>query len=270
MDANMKKHFVPGFIVFLVSCSMFLIVSAAFSQSTNMSDQIKVSLIYPVVKIAIGIIILLIINAIICSLPMMNEVVIPKYHLSIAYISNSIVGIVIIILILTTSNTIKHGLEILMPSFPEIGKIWSNAAFFIVILIAYGIFRRIIKIIDDVVYIENTISLKLYSIIFLIVMLVPLVKTGIIAYKNFDKIASIIVLKKPIKKCDYCDHEILSGSAYCENCGKYVESSDSPFFNKVSQEKSICPKCLGRVDEEATYCRHCGYYLKDPLRQEIK
>jgi hypothetical protein len=212
----------------------------------------------PVVRLVIGLIILAIINWILTSLPMVQELQLPWLPITIKAIVSAIIGIIMIALFITFRRDFVPRLDAAMPSFPEAGTIVAAAVAIGIITIAYIMF-------DDVILPFMGRFAWIYPVVFVVVALWPLITLVVTLYRSSDKIADLVTGKiaeasGELVKCANCGEVIPSNAKFCPRCSVKL----SLFVPDSGSIK--CRKCGAENKAEDRYCLECG----KPLHVSIK
>jgi len=139
----------------------------------------------PVVRLAVGLIILAIINWILTNLPMVRAVSVPGSPISITAVVSVIVGFIMIALLLNFGKEFSPRIQAALPTISEIGPIVSSAIALSVVTVAYLMFK------DAVVPLMKEYA-WLYPLAFLVVAIWPLVTLITALYHSSDKVADLL------------------------------------------------------------------------------
>ena len=212
----------------------------------------------PVVRLVIGLIILAIINWILTSLPMVQQLQLPWLPITIKAIVSAIIGIIMIAIFITFRRDFVPRLDAAMPSFPEAGTIVAAAVAIGIITIAYIMF-------DDLILPFMGNFSWIYPVVFAVIALWPLITLVVTLYRSSDKIADLVTGKiaeasGELVKCANCGEVIPSNAKFCPRCSVKLSLL-------VADTGSIkCKKCGAENKAEDRYCLECG----KPLHVAIK
>ncbi len=204
----------------------------------------------PVVRLAVGLIILAIINWVLTSLPMIKEVKIPWIPISAGAIVSVIIGIIMISVFLTFRRDFVPRLQSAVPSFPESGTIVEAAVNLGIITIAYTMF-------DDAILPFMGRFTWLYPVVFLLIAVWPLFTLVVTLYRSSDKIADLATGKiaevsGEFVKCASCGEIIPSSAKFCPRCSAEL----TWLVNNTATIK--CGKCGAENKADYGFCFACG------------
>ena len=208
----------------------------------------------PVIKLAIGLVALLIIRYIVSVIPMIKDARISAIPVTPLQIVFAVIDTIILVFLLNFGREFKKGLQLALPNFTEAGAAANLVVILIVICIAYVAYDGIV----DAFISGNS---WIYPVIFLCIALVPLYFLGFTLYKNMDKFTGLIVGKfktgaKEGVVCSNCGASLNSDAQFCPNCGQEV--------TKAEAEPDSCPNCGAKIEGDAKFCKACGTQLEQP------
>ena len=214
-----------------------------------------IQLITPVIKLAIGLVALLIIRYIVSVIPMIRDAEVRGIPVTPFQIICAVIDTLILGVLLNFGRELKKGLQLALPNFTEAGAVANLVVILIVICIAYTAF-------DDIVYalIGSNYS-WIYSLILLGLALVPLYLLGVTLYRNIDKFTAQIVGKfragaKETDTCSNCGAALSSDAQFCPSCGQEVTQTEA--------EAISCPNCGANTEEDVKFCKECGTPIEQP------
>jgi hypothetical protein len=207
----------------------------------------------PIVRLAVGLIILAIINWVLTSLPMVTALHIPWLPVSISAIISLIIGIIMISILLTFRQDFVPKLEQAMPSFKELADIAHAATNLVIIVVAYIMFGdAILPFMKQFAWV--------YPVVFLALAIWPLVTLIVALTGSSAKIADLATLRiaemrGEVLECPNC-HAIIPGNAsYCTRC----RSKLALVVTNISMTK--CSNCGTENRNDDIYCLACGMPL---------
>lgn len=214
-------------------------------------DKIEVNhLIRRLAGFFITVIILVIINAIITSLPSMDTLVFKKEFISIANIASAVISVIIIGLILIFAQDIAFRVVRIVPSYPEANPLINTLAILVSIIIAYCAFNKILT-----PFLAKINLTWLYPVLFLCLAIFPVYKITAVLFTSSGKITDLFMGEKQAAAAE--------NTVVCRNCGEIV--SDSKFCSRCGKEivrekasGSFCQKCGSTLKPGVKFCANCG------------
>ena len=201
-----------------------------------------------IIKTAISVILLLIVWAIIVSLPMLGAIRTPL-PFSLDELVGTVLLTVLVLVIINFSRILDGYLENIAPKFPQCGTIAKKVFLLISILILYHAYQPII-----VPYLVYFGDLQwIYHVLFLVVFLIVLGTTTLLLYNNNENLAYLIsgakadgLIARAKIVCEACGNANDSCALYCSSCGSALPQ---PF------KCNNCGKVLRSGD---SFCMNCG------------
>ena len=217
----------------------------------------------PVIRLAVGLVILVIINAILRNVPMIQRLVIPGFPISVGAIISAIIGIIMIVFFLNFRREFAPHLQAAFPAFPEGTTIVNSAVSLGIIIIAYTTF-------DGLILPFMRGFSWVYSLVFLLIAIAPLYSLVITLYRGTGRITELLTGKMAeatgeLVKCSKCGTPNAVRAKFCSSCG--AELLPSP----IEQAKATaihCPKCGAGNNAGVRFCQNCGAALSVPQRKE--
>ena len=212
----------------------------------------------PIIRLAVGLIILVIINVILRAIPMLNRLVVPGVFISAGAIVSVVIGIIMISLFITFRRDFAPRLQAAFPNFPESGIIVSSAVNLGMIIVAYSMFDGLI------VPFMRGFS-WVYSLVFLLIAIPSLYKLVMTLYRSSGRITDLIGGKVAeatgeLIKCSNCGGTVKSGAKFCPKCGTTLATPAEP----VAKETMIkCSKCSVENKSTDKFCSNCGEILQE-------
>ena len=191
-------------------------------QSTRSSHFVQI--VTPFVKLAIGLVALLILRYVVSIIPMIKDAEIARLPITPLQILFAVIDTVILVALLNFGRELKNALQASLPEYTQVGTVANLVVMLIVICIAYAAYGNIAGAV---------LSRKyhwLYSLAFLGIALIPLYLLGSTVYRNVDKFTELIVGR----------------------------------LRREPVEGPSCPNCNARVAEDAKFCKECGTQLGQP------
>lgn len=216
----------------------------------NRRSAITYEVYRPLIRLAVGLIILVLINWLLTSLPMISALSIPRIPVSINAIISMIIGIIMISLLFNFRQDFVPRLEQALPTFKELAEIVHAATSLGMIVVAYVMF-------DDVILPFMSRFTWVYPLVFLLIALWPLVILIVTLIRSSGKIADMATFgiaktRGEVLECPHC-HAIIPGNAsYCPNC------SDKITVVAADGSTIKCATCgiENRIGD--TFCLGCG------------
>jgi uncharacterized OB-fold protein len=214
----------------------------------------------PLIRLAVGLIILAIVNIILTSLPMITAVRIPVIPVTVNAIISFVIGVIMISLLITFRREFVPRLEKATPSFKELADIVHAATNIAIIVVAYLMF-------DEIIMPFLKQFTWIYPLFFLALVLWPLIALVVALYKSSDKLADeatfkIAEIRGELIKCPNCAALIPSNARYCTNCSTKIALAVAKVYT------TRCVECGTENNPGDAYCLECGSPL--PAAQEIK
>ncbi|OPY55833.1 MAG: Double zinc ribbon [Pelotomaculum sp. PtaU1.Bin035] len=216
-------------------------------------DYDKLEVNYLVRRLAgffVTLIILIIIKAVITSLPSMDTLVFKQYGITIANIASAVISSIIIGLILIFGQDIAFRVVRIVPSYPEANPLINTVSILISIVIAYMAFNKILS------PLFAKINLAwLYPVLFLCIAIFPVYRITALLFTSSGKITDLFIGERRAAAsantvvCPNCG-DIVPESKFCSRCGKEMirEKADSVF----------CQKCGSVLKPGVKFCAKCG------------
>lgn len=207
----------------------------------------------PLFRLITGLIILVIINWILTSIPMVKQFSIPGFPVTIAAIISVIVGIIMIVILLNFSRDFTPALRYMWPAFPESGRIISSGVTLAIIIVAYLMFDDFFR-----PFISN--YWWVYTLIFLALAIYPTCILVITLYKGSSHLADLVTVKVAqgrgeLRKCAVCGELVPSNAKYCPNCSSSLMVQQVPHSIR-------CSSCGAENRFSANFCMICATPLK--------
>ncbi len=221
-------------------------------EQTNSGSFLSLAL-----KTSIGIILLLIVWAVVVSLPMLREIRTPL-PFTLDELFGAIMLTVLVVVLLRFSKTLGEYLSCIFPKFQQLGEVSAKVILLISVLILYYAYNPLI--IPYLIYFGDL--QWIYHVLFLVIFLIVLGKTAIILYNNSDNIASLFNSSKidelvsrsnPI--CSSCEKENDAGALFCSACGKLLP------------QPCKCYRCEAAIRDTDLFCMNCGASREDQPNQ---
>jgi len=193
-------------------------------QSTKSSHFVQI--VTPFVKLAIGLVALLILRYIVSIIPMIKDAEIARLPVTPLQILFAVIDTVILVALLNSGRELKNALQASLPEYTQVGTVANLVVMLIVICIAYAAYGNIAGAV---------LSRKyhwLYSLAFLGIALIPLYLLGSTVYRNVDLFTESVV----------------------------------GMFRKRAEEGPTCPTCNATVAGDAKFCKECGTQLGQPTK----
>lgn len=208
-------------------------------------------LIKPIIKFIIGLVVLLIIRAVVSSLPMIKDATIARFPLTPLQIAVVVVDTIIIVILLNFGREIGNSLRFAVEHFPKVGTIANLVVVLVAVSIAYGAYNRIGFLLPRNIH-------WIYPVIFIVLAVIPLYFLVMTIYRNIDKLTDLTVrrIETATKKhsiCSNCGARLSANASFCSNCGQQIVKEE-----KVVEEPVKCPECGATVDKDAKFCEECG------------
>ena len=204
-----------------------------------------------ILRLAIQLVILTIVNWLLTELPMVKAITIPGFPVTITSIISFIIGWVAIGVILVFRRDFIPKLRSNFPNSPQVSTIVSEGITLVIIIIAYTMFDGSIRpLMKQLAW--------LYPVIFLAIALWPLYmlittlyrSSGPIAEWASTKIASAPPPSTEITcKCAACGKINPPSAKFCTGCGT---ATGGPTCG------SKCAKCGAINNPQDKYCMNCG------------
>lgn len=206
----------------------------------------------PLINLAVGLLILIVINAILVNLPMVQRLKIPGVPFYATAIVSAVIGIIMIYLFIAFRRDFMPRLQNSFPESPLVWRIVSAAIILAIILVAYSMFDRII------LPYMNGFS-WVYHLGFLIIALFPLYTIIMALYRSAGKISELLTGKVAeatgeMTKCPTCNKTVKSDAKFCPECGANMTIIFKP-------PVTICSKCGKENDPGNKFCSNCGNSL---------
>jgi hypothetical protein len=191
-------------------------------------------LLTPVLKLAIAVVGLLILQVLVSALPTVREIPVPSgLPLPVLEIVKVVIATVILVLLVNFAFEIGDNLELAFPAFPQGGAIARWFLLLVAVLIAYGAYRILAEtFLRDYAWI--------YSLVFLGLAIVPLIRMVLLSYRNIDKLLSVAMAgmqtlgagggtsrAKGQLQCASCGAALSPGAKFCRGCGAPVPVQDT-------------------------------------------
>lgn len=204
----------------------------------------------PIIRLAAGLIILLIVNWILVSLPMIKQLVIPGLPISGSGIVSLIIGIIMIYLFLGFRREFVPKVQATWPTYPEIEPIAHSAVNLVIIVVAYVMF-------DGFILPLMAGFRWLYSVIFLLIAIQPLYNLVMRLYRSSGIITDLITGKVAgvsgeSVKCHECGEKNPSTTKFCSQCGAGLALPAT----EVLAIK--CSNCGTEYEPSDRFCSNCG------------
>ena len=174
------------------------------------------------IKSTIVLVVLWLIRTFLLILPIKIEI--PNISLPFSIIENLVIDVLILFIVLKFVRDISLPLKNLLVSSLEIRKIILNFIYLAALVIAYFTFLPLVEtIIPEFRWI--------YSLIFLVITIYPILNLTVAFYRSIDKWTNIIS-KKLIKpnlehekphKCQSCGASTADYANYCTSCGAKIK-----------------------------------------------
>lgn len=213
-------------------------------------DKLEVNhLVRRLTSFFITIIILIIVNAIITSLPSMDTLVLKKESITIANIASAVISVIIIGLILVFGKDIAFRIVRIVPSYPEANPLINTIAILVSIIIAYRAFNKILM-----PFLEKIDLTWLYPVLFLCIAIFPIYKITALLFTSSGKITDLFIGERQTAAA--------ADTSVCRNCGEIV--SDSKFCSRCGKEmvrekaNNVCQKCGSTLKPGVKFCANCG------------
>ncbi len=212
----------------------------------------------PVIRLAVGLVILVIINAILKNLPMIRTLAIPDVPFSGGAIVSVVIGIIMIVMFLNFRRDFAPRFQAALPAFPDSGRVASSAINLGIIIIAYSMFDGLI------LPLMRGFSWA-YSLVFLLIAIAPLYGLVMTLYRSSEKITDLLSGKVAeatgeLTKCSQCGETNPSTAKFCTSCGADLESAREVVQGITSLR---CPKCSTENSPDAKFCQNCGAPLSE-------
>jgi len=189
----------------------------------------------PLIKFAVQMVFLIIINEVFRNLPFLKETFLPKVPINGASVVQAVIGMIIIGLLLSFRAQCKALLSHAFPDFPQCQPMVTAILNICVILVAYLMFKEIVS--PFLYREEQGWDIRwLYPLIFFVFAMPHMYSLGTTLYKSADKVTDKI--KTAIEK----------------NRAELIE----------------CPKCGAKVKKDANFCPECGANLSEVLQKSRK
>lgn len=206
-----------------------------------------------IIRLAIQLIVLAIINWVLTELPMVKAITIPGLPVTITSMISLVIGLIAIFVLLLFRRDFVPGLRSKYPGFPQASTIVTEAITLSIIVIAYVACEGSIK-----PFMKQ--FAWLYPVIFLAVSLWPLYmliatlyrSSGPIAEWASTRIAPAITENIGEIKCPSCGKFSPFSARFCTSCGASTGTAT------CSVKCTACGAVNGQQDK---YCRSCGALL---------
>ncbi len=219
--------------------------------------EILPTLIRPVLRFVIGLVVILIIRAVVAALPMIRDATISGFRLTPLQIALAVVDTIIIVVLLNFGREMGNSLRFAIKSFPEVGSIATLIVGLIAVSIAYSSYRNFGFLLP--------LSIRwIYSVLFVVLAAIPLYFLIMTVYRNIDKLTDLSVKKiqtatEKSTICSGCGAKMAVDVQFCANCGQQAGKEE------VANEPAKCPECGVVVEEDAAFCAECGSRIEVPV-----
>lgn len=216
------------------------------------------------VKLVIGVVALLVLQAIISSLSALNQrVPLGTSYITYAALGRATVQTAIFVLLFRFGRELRPAIEALLPTIPEIGRIVQFGVWLIPVALAYAAYAELAEAL------LGSSLIWLYQLAFALIAGGLLLATGALIFKNLDPVTDLVVHQLPrylprwptSTPCRSCGAGIPSAAQFCPACGNSVTGiTPRPV---VAQGSDLhCPKCQGTITAAQRFCRACGAALQ--------
>ncbi len=214
----------------------------------------------PVLKLAIAVAGLLVLQTLVSALAMVREIPVPSgLPLPVLEIVKVVIATVILVLVVNFAFEIGDNLEVAFPAFPQGGAIARWFLLLVAVLIAYGAYRALAEtFLGDYAW--------MYALVFLGLALAPLIKIVLLSYQNIDKLTGVAVAgmqtlgaggearrAKGQLQCASCGMEFNPGTKFCRGCG-----APAPVQNTAEVAPLQYSQCGVTLSAGSKFCPECG------------
>jgi hypothetical protein len=174
-----------------------------------------------IIQFIITFFVLLIINAVVSSLPGIHTTIPGMYWWSVAGMISAIISLVMIIVVWRFGVTVSPLVQKKFPKITDARTIVMYATYLVCLIIAYGALRSL-------VYSFSYNFAWLYDLAFLLIGLYLVYVLGTLLMKNSDKLTDVIVsdvqqATGAKKTCKKCGTENPLANNFCDKCGNRLE-----------------------------------------------
>jgi RNA polymerase subunit RPABC4/transcription elongation factor Spt4 len=221
-------------------------------------------LIRAAVKLAIGIAALLILQAVVASLSVLNQVVpLGSVYITYAALGQAALQTAIFVLLIKFGLELRPTIETLLPTVREIGLIFQCAVWLIPVALAYAAYSDLAQAL------LGSSIIWLYQLVFALIAGGLLLTIGALVFRNLDSLTDFAVHDLPrhlprwptLTKCRSCGAGISARAQFCPSCGKSVTTGGA---RQAAEEKTAlrCPQCQAAITAAQRFCRACGGALQ--------
>jgi ribosomal protein L40E len=228
------------------------------SYMNNQNRSIVPILIKPIIRFIIGLVILLIIRAVVSSLPMIKDVTIAEeFPLTPLQIAILVVDTIIIVVLLNFGREMGNSLRFTVKRLPEVGTIVNLVVVLIAVSVAYRAYSSIGFLLPDNIH-------WIYPVVFIILIVIPLCLLIMAIYRNMGELTNLAVkgietFAEKSSICSNCGARLSANARFCANCGQQVAEEE-----EIAVDESVkCLECGAAVEKDAKFCKECGARLSN-------
>jgi len=199
----------------------------------------------------LGLVVLLIIRAVVLSLPMIRDATIARFPLTPLQIAVAVVDTIIIVILLNFGREIGNSLRFAIRRFPEAGTIVTLVVVLIAVSVAYGVYGDIGSLLPRDIH-------WIYPVVFVVLIVIPLYFLIMTIYRNIDKLTDLTVTRietatKRSNICSNCGAKLSANAQFCPDCGQQIVKEE-----EVAEKPVKCPECGATVEKDTKFCEECG------------
>ncbi len=204
------------------------------------------------VKLVIGVVALLILQAIISNLSALNQPVpLGTSYITYATLARAAVQTAIFVLLIRFGRELGPAIGVLLPTVPEIGRIIQFGVWLIPVALAYAAYADLAEAL------LGSSIMWLYQLTFALIAGGLLLATGALIFKNLDPLTDLVVHQLPrhlprwptSTPCRSCGAGVPSAAQFCPACGNSVTGT-SPRPVATPPSDLHCPKCQATAAKE--------------------
>jgi hypothetical protein len=223
-----------------------------------------------IVKLVIGAAILLILQAIVMRLAVLNQPIPLGRTLTYAALGRAAAQTAIFFLLVRFGSDLRPAIEPLMPSVPDVGRIVRSLVWLVPVALAYSAYA------DLVVALAGPSVMPAYRFVFAMLAGGLLLVTAVLVFRNLEGLTELLLHRLPRQwprrsvsprsagdRCRSCGVRIPATADYCEACALAVRVADrGSGTDPMSTGGLHCPRCNVAVTVNQRFCRSCGVPLQ--------
>jgi len=216
------------------------------------------------VKLAIGIVALLILQAVVANLSVLNQAVpLGSVYVTYAALGQAALQTAIFVLLIKFGLELRPAIDTLLPTVREIGRIFQFAVWLVPVALAYASYGDLAQAL------LGSSSIWLYQLVFALIAGGLLLAIGVLVFRNLDSLTDFAVHDLPrhlprwptSAKCRSCGLGISASAQFCPACGNSVTDGVARRAPEPTSDLH-CPQCQAPFSVAQRFCRACGAALQ--------